>query len=106
MGAFKKDAKTPIKHAKKAYVIGGGNVAMDAVRSLKRLGVDAHIMYRRGEDELSARKMEVHHAKEEGIKFDLLKNPVKILSSAIVNFQTNLAFSHIIDSLEYCQIFI
>ena len=79
MGGFKKDAKTPVKHAKTAYVIGGGNVAMDAVRSLKRLGVDAHIMYRRGEDELPARKMEVHHAKEEGIQFDLLQNPVKIL---------------------------
>ena len=80
MGGFKEDAKTPIKKGKKAYVIGGGNVAMDAVRSLKRLGVDAHIMYRRGEDELPARKMEVHHAKEEGIQFDLLQNPVKILT--------------------------
>ena len=79
MGAFKKEAKTPIKHAKTAYVIGGGNVAMDAVRSLKRLGIDAHIMYRRGEDELPARQMEVHHAKEEGIEFNLLQNPVKIL---------------------------
>ena len=79
MGAYKEDCKTPIKHAKKAYVIGGGNVAMDAVRSLKRLGIDAHIMYRRSEDELPARKMEVIHAKEEGIKFDLLKNPVKII---------------------------
>ena len=79
MGAYKKDCKTPIKHAKRAYVIGGGNAAMDAVRSLKRLGVDAHIMYRRSEEELPARKMEVEHAKEEGIEFDLLKNPVKIL---------------------------
>ena len=80
MGGFKKDGKTPVKKAKKAYVIGGGNVAMDAVRSLKRLGIDAHIMYRRGEEELPARKMEVHHAKEEGIIFDLLQNPVKILT--------------------------
>ena len=80
MGSYKTDSKTPIKHAKKAYVIGGGNVAMDAVRSLKRLGVDAHIMYRRGEDELPARKMEVHHAKEEGVIFELLQNPVKILA--------------------------
>ena len=80
MGGFKEDSKTPIKKAKKAYVIGGGNVAMDSVRSLKRLGVDAHIMYRRGEDELPARAMEVNHAKEEGIVFDLLQNPVKILS--------------------------
>lgn len=81
MGAFKKESKTPIKRAKKAYVIGGGNVAMDAVRSLKRLGVDAHIMYRRGEEELPARAMEVHHAKEEGVVFDLLQNPVKILTN-------------------------
>ena len=61
-------------------IIGGGNVAMDAVRSLKRLGVDAHIMYRRSMDELPARLMEVEHAKDEGIVFDLLKNPVKILT--------------------------
>ncbi len=79
MKGYKKDSKTPIKIAKKAYVIGGGNVAMDAVRSLKRLGIDAHIMYRRSEEELPARKMEVMHAKEEGIELDLLKNPVKIL---------------------------
>ena len=79
MKAYKEDAKTPIKKVKKAYVIGGGNVAMDAVRSLKRLGIDAHIMYRRGEDELPARKMEVMHAKEEGIKFNLLKNPNRII---------------------------
>ena len=80
MGAYKEDSKTPIKKAKKAYVIGGGNVAMDAVRSLKRLGIDAHIMYRRGEEELPARKMEIGHAKEEGIVFDLLMNPVKIIA--------------------------
>ena len=80
MGGFKDDAKTPVKKAKKAYVIGGGNVAMDAVRSLKRLGIDAHIMYRRSLEELPARKMEVEHAMEEGIVFDLLKNPVKILT--------------------------
>ena len=80
MGAFKKDSKTPVKVGKKAYVIGGGNVAMDAVRSLKRLGVDAHIMYRRSIEELPARKMEVEHAVDEGIKFDLLKNPVKIIT--------------------------
>ena len=80
MGAYKEDSKTPIKKAKKAYVIGGGNVAMDAVRSLKRLGIDAHLMYRRGIDELPARKMEVEHAKEEGIAFDLLKNPKRIIT--------------------------
>lgn len=80
MGAYKDNSKTPIKHVKKAYVIGGGNVAMDAVRSLKRLGIDAHIMYRRSIEELPARKMEVEHAKEEGIVFDLLTNPTKILT--------------------------
>ncbi|MBQ6497736.1 MAG: NADPH-dependent glutamate synthase [Bacilli bacterium] len=80
MRAFAKGAKTPIKVPKKAYVIGGGNVAMDAVRSLKRLGADAHIMYRRSMEELPARKMEVEHAVDEGIVFDLLKNPVKILT--------------------------
>ena len=93
MGAFKKDSKTPIKKAKKAYVIGGGNVAMDAVRSLKRLGIEAHIMYRRGEDELPARKMEVEHAKEEGIIFDLLQNPVKIIADE----QNNVTGMEIVD---------
>lgn len=93
MGGFKEDSKTPIKHAKTAYVIGGGNVAMDAVRSLKRLGIDAHIMYRRSEEELPARKMEVHHAKEEGITFDLLKNPVKIL----VDEQNNVTGMEIVN---------
>ena len=80
MGAYKDISKTPIKRGKKAYVIGGGNVAMDAVRSLKRLGIDAHIMYRRSEEELPARRMEVEHAKDEGIVFDLLTNPVRILT--------------------------
>ncbi len=79
MKAYKEDSKTPIKIGKKAYVIGGGNVAMDAVRSLKRLGVDAHIMYRRSEEELPARKAEVNHAKEEGVKFNLLTNPLRII---------------------------
>ena len=80
MGAYKEDSKTPIKKGNVAYVIGGGNVAMDAVRSLRRLGMEAHLMYRRSMDELPARKMEVIHAQEEGIIFDLLKNPVKILT--------------------------
>ncbi len=79
MKSYEDSSKTPIKKAKKAYVIGGGNVAMDAVRSLKRLGIDAHLMYRRGMEELPARKMEVEHAKEEGIEFDLLTNPVRII---------------------------
>lgn len=81
MGAYKTKSKTPIKKVSKAYVIGGGNVAMDTVRSLKRLGIDARIMYRRGEDELPARRMEVEHAKEEGIVFELLKNPKRIITN-------------------------
>ena len=80
MGAYEDTSKTPIKKGKVAYVIGGGNVAMDAVRSLKRLGMEAHLMYRRSEEELPARKMEVEHAKEEGIIFDLLRNPTKVLT--------------------------
>ena len=80
MSSYKDESTTPIKKAKKAYVIGGGNVAMDAVRCLKRLGIEAHLMYRRGEEELPARKMEVTHAKEEGVIFDLLQNPKKILT--------------------------
>ena len=81
MGAYKDTSKTPIKKGKIAYVIGGGNVAMDAVRSLRRLGIKAHLMYRRSEEELPARRMEVEHAKEEGIIFDLLKNPVRIITN-------------------------
>ncbi len=81
MGAYKEKCKTPIKKVKRAYIIGGGNVAMDAVRCLKRLGIETHLMYRRSEEELPARKMEVTHAKEEGIIFNLLENPVKILTN-------------------------
>lgn len=80
MKAYKKDAKTPIKKGNIAYVIGGGNVAMDSVRCLKRLGIETHLMYRRSEEELPARKMEAIHAQEEGIIFDLLQNPTKILT--------------------------
>ena len=80
MKAYKKDAKNVIKKANIAYVIGGGNVAMDAVRSLKRLGIETHLMYRRSEEELPARKMEILHAKEEGIIFDVLQNPKEILA--------------------------
>ena len=80
MKAYDNNSKTPIKKGKVAYIIGGGNVAMDAVRCLKRLGVETHLMYRRSEEELPARKMEVEHAKEEGIIFDLLTNPTKVLT--------------------------
>ena len=79
MKSYNSDSFTPIKKGKVVYVIGGGNVAMDAARSLKRLGCEVHLMYRRGMDELPARKMEVNHAKEEGIIFDILKLPKKIL---------------------------
>lgn len=74
------DYETPIKKGKIAYVIGGGNVAMDAVRSLRRLGMETHLMYRRSMEELPARKMEVEHAMEEGVIFNLLANPTKILT--------------------------
>ena len=80
MEAYKDSANTPIRKAKVAYVIGGGNVAIDAVRSLRRLGIEVHLMYRRSMDELPARKMEVSHALEEGIIFDLLKLPKRILT--------------------------
>ena len=78
MKAYKEDATTPILRNKKVAVVGGGNVAMDAARCAKRLGAEVHIIYRRSEAELPARKDEVHHAKEEGIIFDLLTNPVCI----------------------------
>lgn len=78
MKAYREDAATPILHNKKVAVVGGGNVAMDAARCAKRLGAEVHIVYRRSEAELPARAEEVHHAKEEGIIFDLLTNPVSI----------------------------
>ena len=79
MKAFCEDSNTPIMHGKKVAVVGGGNVAMDAARTALRLGAEVHIVYRRSEEELPARVEEVHHAKEEGIIFDLLTNPVEIL---------------------------
>ncbi len=79
MKAFREDYDTPIAHGKKVAVVGGGNVAMDAARTALRLGAEVHIVYRRSEAELPARKEEVHHAKEEGIIFDLLTNPKEIL---------------------------
>ena len=80
MKAFREDYDTPIAHGKKVAVVGGGNVAMDAARTALRLGAEVHIIYRRSEVELPARKEEVHHAKEEGVQFDLLCNPVEILT--------------------------
>ncbi len=79
MKAFREDYDTPIVHGKKVAVVGGGNVAMDAARTALRLGAEVHIVYRRSEAELPARAEEVHHAKEEGIIFDLLTNPREIL---------------------------
>ena len=79
MKAFRDDYDTPIRIGKKVCVVGGGNVAMDAARTALRLGAEVHIVYRRSEAELPARVEEVHHAKEEGIIFNLLCNPVEIL---------------------------
>ncbi|MBR6898113.1 MAG: NADPH-dependent glutamate synthase [Lachnospiraceae bacterium] len=79
MKAFREDYDTPIHAGKKVAVVGGGNVAMDAARTALRLGAETYIVYRRGEEELPARKEEVHHAKEEGIQFKLLTNPTEIL---------------------------
>jgi len=79
MKAFDENSTTPIMHGKKVAVVGGGNVAMDAARTALRLGAEVHIVYRRSEEELPARVEEVHHAKEEGIIFDLLTNPIEIL---------------------------
>jgi len=79
MKAFKDEYDTPIKPGKKVAVVGGGNVAMDAARTALRLGAQVYIVYRRSEEELPARVEEVHHAKEEGIIFNLLTNPVEIL---------------------------
>ncbi|MBO6133050.1 MAG: NADPH-dependent glutamate synthase [Lachnospiraceae bacterium] len=79
MKAYRDDYDTPIARGKKVVVVGGGNVAMDAARTALRLGAEVHVVYRRSEAELPARVEEVHHAKEEGIIFDLLQNPVEIL---------------------------
>lgn len=79
MKAYRDDYLTPIHTGSKVCVVGGGNVAMDAARTALRLGAEVHIVYRRTEAELPARKEEVHHALEEGIVFDMLTNPVEIL---------------------------
>lgn len=81
MKANREDYKTPIKMSKKVAVIGGGNVAMDSVRTAARLGAEAHIVYRRGEKEFPARLEEVHHAKEEGVIVDELTLPKEILGN-------------------------
>ncbi len=80
MKAFKEEYHTPVKIGRKVAVVGGGNVAMDAARTALRLGAEVHIVYRRSEEELPARVEEVHHAKEEGVIFDVLTNPIEILT--------------------------
>ena len=83
MKAYRPDSKTPIKHSKNVAVVGGGNVAMDAARCAKRLGAEnVYIVYRRGMEELPARKEEVEHAMEEDIIFKTLTNPVEVLGDA------------------------
>lgn len=79
MKAFKEEYDTPVRAGKKVAVVGGGNVAMDAARTALRLGAEAHIVYRRSDAELPARAEEIHHAKEEGVIFDVLTNPTEIL---------------------------
>ena len=79
MKAYKDEYQTPVKVGKKVAVVRGGNVAMDAARTALRLGAETHIVYRRSEAELPARLEEVHHAKEEGVIFDVLTNPMEIL---------------------------
>lgn len=81
MKAYDDCYDTPIYTGKKVVVVGGGNVAMDAVRTAKRLGAESVIVYRRSEAELPARREEVHHAKEEGIEFHMLTNPVEVLGT-------------------------
>ncbi len=81
MKAYDDRYDTPIYVGQKVVVVGGGNVAMDAVRTAARLGAEAYIVYRRGEAELPARQEEVHHAKEEGIAFHMLTNPIEILGN-------------------------
>jgi glutamate synthase (NADPH/NADH) small chain len=82
MKAYEEGSDTPVQEARKVIVVGGGNVAMDAARCAKRLGAEeVHIVYRRSEEELPARVEEVHHAKEEGIIFNLLCNPTEILGN-------------------------
>lgn len=79
MKACQEGYETPLETGSRVLVIGGGNVAMDAARTARRLGAEVHIVYRRGEEELPARREEIHHAKEEGIIFDLLQNPTELL---------------------------
>ena len=86
MKAYKENSDTPIYHAKKVAVVGGGNVAMDAARCAKRMGAEeVYIVYRRSEKELPARLEEIHHAKEEGVVFKFLTAPLEVLSDENFN---------------------
>lgn len=80
MKANRADYDTPVKIGKRVFIVGGGNVAMDAARTAKRLGAETTVIYRRGEEELPARREEVVHAKEEGVNFEFLINPVEIIA--------------------------
>jgi glutamate synthase (NADPH/NADH) small chain len=80
MGAFRDGSDTPVLHGQRVVVVGGGNVAMDSVRTARRLGAEeAIIVYRRGDEELPARREEVHHAEQEGVRFELLAAPTEVL---------------------------
>jgi glutamate synthase (NADPH/NADH) small chain len=82
MGAFRDDTDTPVLHGQRVVVVGGGNVAMDSVRTARRMGAkEAIIAYRRGKDELPARDEEIHHAEEEGVKFELMASPVRVIGN-------------------------
>lgn len=82
MKAYKQGSITPIKHGKNVVVVGAGNVAMDSARTALRMGANVKLVYRRGRDEMPARKEEINHAEEEGVEFMLLSNPVEILGDA------------------------
>ena len=79
MKAYREGYDTPVKDAKAVAVVGGGNVAMDAARCAKRMGAKVYVVYRRDEASMPARREEIHHAKQEGIEFLFLNNPVQIL---------------------------
>jgi len=82
MKAYKQGSITPIKHGKNVVVVGAGNVAMDSARTALRMGANVKLVYRRGREEMPARKEEINHAEEEGVEFMLLSNPVEILGDA------------------------
>jgi glutamate synthase (NADPH/NADH) small chain len=79
MKAYEQGYDTPVYPGNVTIVVGGGNVAMDAARTARRLGAEVHVVYRRGKNEMPARAEEVHHAKEEGIEFHYMTNPVEIM---------------------------